>query len=143
MTRTSLSMSLAALSAGALLATAPLAMARGGDDGGRDDRRDDRREDVRVFGSCTNSSNVKLKLSDEDGRIETELEVDQNRNGVPWRVRIFQNGRLVRSAVGVTRAPSGSFEVRRVLANRPGTDVIRGVARNLRSGAVCRVTARW
>ena len=29
---------------------------------------------------------AKLKLSAENGRIEVEFEVDQNRNGVPWTV---------------------------------------------------------
>lgn len=133
-TRSALTIAAAALSAGALLATAPLAAARGGDDG--------RRADVRVNGSCTGASDVKLKLSPEDGGIETELEVDQNRNGVTWRVVLTQNGTVVRRATTVTRAPSGSFEVRRVLVNRAGTDVVVGVATNPRGGEVCRVTAR-
>ena len=40
--------------------------------------------DVLVRGTCTANSTSKLKLSAEDGRIEVEFEVDQNRNGVPW-----------------------------------------------------------
>ncbi|HEV2726693.1 MAG TPA: hypothetical protein VGV34_00275, partial [Solirubrobacterales bacterium] len=35
--------------------------------------------DVRKAGSCTGSTSAKIKLSPEDGRIETEFEVDQNR----------------------------------------------------------------
>ena len=38
--------------------------------------------DVIVQGRCTAASTAKLKLSAENGRIEVEFEVDQNRNGV-------------------------------------------------------------
>ena len=51
--------------------------------------------DVRVAGKCTRASVSKLKLSPENGRIEVELEVDQNRNGVRWVVSLSQNGRKV------------------------------------------------
>lgn len=37
--------------------------------------------DVRAVGSCTKSTTSKIKLSEENGRIEVEFEVDQNRNG--------------------------------------------------------------
>ncbi len=33
-----------------------------------------------------------VKLSKEDGRIEVEFEVDQNRNGVRWHVVLLRNG---------------------------------------------------
>ena len=55
---------------------------------------------------------AKLKLSREDAGTEVEFEVDQNRNGVRWRVVLFRNGTQVASRVRVTRAPSGSFEAR-------------------------------
>jgi len=71
---------------------------------------------VRVRGACTAGSESKLKLSREDGRVEVEFEVDQNRNGVPWKVTLRRNGRLVASTTATTRAPSGSFTVRRVVA---------------------------
>ena len=90
------------------LTTASVASAKGG-------------HGVRVSGTCTQSSTAKLKLSREDGRIEVELEVDQNRNGVPWRVTIRRNGSLVASTRAVTRGPSGSFSVRRLVAGAHGT----------------------
>ncbi len=83
---------------GALLALAPAALAKDGD--------------VRVAGTCTEASSSKLKLSREDAGTEVEFEVDQNRNGVRWRVVLFRNGTQVASRVRVTRAPSGSFEAR-------------------------------
>jgi hypothetical protein len=83
---------------GALLALAPAALAKDGD--------------VRGAGTCTKASSSKLKLSREDAGTEVEFEVDQNRNGVRWRVVLFRNGTQVASRVRVTRAPSGSFEAR-------------------------------
>lgn len=84
--------------------------------------------DLRVAGKCTRASTSKLKLSRENGRIEVEFEVDQNRNGVTWQVQIHSNGTLVASTTATTRPPSGSFEVRRVIANAPGTDRVAATA---------------
>lgn len=94
--------------------------------------------DVLVQGTCTGATTSKLKLSEEDGRIEVEFEVDQNRVGRRWRVTIVQNGRTVFSGIRRTLAPSGSFEARRMLANRPGADRIVARARALAGGETCR-----
>jgi 2-methylaconitate cis-trans-isomerase PrpF len=96
--------------------------------------------DVRARAACTKGSTAKLVLSRDDGRIETELEVDQNRNGVRWKVTLLRNGRRVASANATTRAPSGSFEVRRRLSDRAGTDRITARARNA-AGETCTVRA--
>jgi hypothetical protein len=48
--------------------------------------------DVLVRGSCTGPTTSKLKLSEEDGRIEIEFEVDQNRSGVRWTVTLGRSG---------------------------------------------------
>ncbi len=77
---------------------------------------------VRVAGVCTASSTSKLKLKGEDGRIEVEFEVDQNRNGVRWNVVLLQNGRRIARMARVTRAPSGSFTVRKLAADTSATD---------------------
>jgi hypothetical protein len=92
------------------LTVAPLATAKGGDD-------------VRVRGTCTQGSTAKLKLSREDRGIEIEFEVDQNRNGVSWKVTLRRNGTLVASKTVKTHAPSGSFELRRVVSGTHGTIV--------------------
>jgi hypothetical protein len=95
--------------------------------------------DVRRVGTCTGNATTKIKLSPENGRIETEFEVDQNRNGVTWRVVIRRNGNVAVRTTATTRPPSGSFEVRRLLANGPGPDTIAARATSP-GGQVC--TAR-
>ena len=95
--------------------------------------------DVRVAGACTASSSAKLKLSPENGRIEVEFEVDQNRNGVVWRVSLFRNGVRITSTTATTRGPSGSFESRRVVS-RAGTPTRITAVATRSSGERC--TAR-
>jgi len=98
--------------------------------------------DVLVAGRCTQASTSKLKLSEENGRIEVEFEVDQNRNGVRWNVVLRRNGSRVARLVRTTRPPSGSFEARKVVSNRPRADVIRARA-TTRDGEVCTARATW
>ncbi len=113
----------------ATLAAAPAAQARAGD--------------VIERGSCSSGSTWKLKLSDEDGRIEVEIEVDQNVVGDTWRVRIRHDGELVFRGRRTTQAPSGSFEVRIVEPNHAGADRFVGKARNLSTDEVCRGVATF
>ena len=112
MSKPRVALTIVALTALALLSLGSPALAKDGD--------------VLVRGTCTGPSTAKLKLSEENGRIEVEFEVDQNRNGVRWNIVLTRNGGRVAELARVTRAPSGSFEARRVLANadrrrcRPG-----------------------
>ena len=99
--------------------------------------------DVIRRGSCSGASAWKLKLSPENGRIEVEFEVDQNRVGRRWRVTLRRNGVRIFRAIRVTRAPSGSFEVRRVARNGSGRDRFVARARNLRSRESCRGVATF
>jgi len=85
---------------------------------------------------CTGNASAKIKAKHDDGRIEVEFEVDQNRNGVRLNVSIRRNGARVVSTTATTRAPSGSFSVERKIANRAGTDRITARARTS-SGQVC------
>ena len=98
--------------------------------------------DIRVRGTCTKSSTSKLKLSEEDGRIEVEFEVDQNRNGVRWNVVIAQNGRQRVRTMRVTKAPSGSFEARVLAPNTSGRDTFKARATSP-SGEVCTAQASF
>jgi hypothetical protein len=102
----------------------PVASAKGGDG-------------VKVRGTCTQSSTAKLKLSREDRGVEVEFEVDQNRNGVPWKVSLRRNGTLVTATTATTRGPSGSFSLHRVT---PGTSG-KIVAVATRSGERCTAQA--
>ena len=127
MTRTKVALTLVLSGALALLALGSPALAKDGD--------------VLVRGSCSARSAVKLKLSDEDGRIEAEVEVDQNRNGVPWTVVLTRDGARVARLTRVTKAPSGSFTARKLVANPAGADVVRAVA--TRRGESCTARATW
>lgn len=98
--------------------------------------------DKLVRGTCTKASTSKLKLSEEDGRLEVEFEVDQNRNGVRWTVVLSRPSGVIVRTTRVTRRPSGSFELRRVVADRPGTDLINARATSP-SGEVCRASATF
>jgi hypothetical protein len=91
---------------------------------------------TRVAGTCTDGSSVKLKAKPDDGRLEVELEVDQNRNGVTWAVRIRRDGVLVVRRNATTHAPSGSFSVERKIGNPAGSDRIAARATSP-SGEVC------
>jgi hypothetical protein len=118
---------LAALAA-TLLALAPTALASQSK-GGRG---------VIKTGKCTASSTWKLKVKSDDGRIETEFEVDQNRVGKRWRVTLMRNGSSAFSGIRTTVAPSGSFSVRRLLASSAGGNRIVASAKALQSGESCR-----
>ena len=108
---------------GAMVATAPAASAK--------------TVVAQTSGQCSLGSHWKMKAKPDNGRMEFELEVDSNRNGQRWTVRITNNRRLVFAGSRVTLAPSGSFEVDRLTANRAGVDHFVGVARNLHTNEVC------
>jgi hypothetical protein len=99
--------------------------------------------DVIRRGSCSGASDWKLKLSPQNGQIEVEYEVDSNRVGQTWAVRIRHNGDLVFSGTRMTKAPSGSFTVRIVEPNRAGDDVFRGRAVNAATGETCTGSATF
>ena len=51
--------------------------------------------------------------------------------------------RAVGQGTATTKAPSGSFEVRRVVVDAPGTDKLVFRARNPRTDEVCRGVVRF
>jgi hypothetical protein len=116
--RTRLLIATAAITAGftaPFLAAATPAFASGG--GG-----------VSSSGACTNGGHFELKAKHDDGRIEMEYQVDSNRAGQVWAVRITDNGTVVVARQATTAGPSGSFTVRKVIANQPGLDKIHARA---------------
>lgn len=112
-----------------IMAAAPLASANDGD--------------VIREGRCSGRSDWKLKLSPEDGRIEVEYEVDQNRVGDTWKVRLKHDGKRFFKGKRTTKGASGSFELRRVRPNHGGKDGFKAKAINLRTAEVCRGHARF
>lgn len=130
-----------ALAAG-VLAAAPLAAARNGADDGSASSRGGggKAAVVRVAGTCTDGSTAKLKIKPDNGRVEVEFEVDENRNRSRWGVALKRNGKRVVSRAAVTRAPSGSFSVKARVARSPRTRIV-AVARRAATGEVCRATA--
>lgn len=90
-------------------------------------------------GSCSGlGADWKLKAKHDDGRIETEFEVDQNVVGRRWNVVIRRNGVVVFRGARLTRPPSGSFSINRRIGNAAGRDRIVATARSASGGAVCR-----
>jgi hypothetical protein len=99
--------------------------------------------DVRRTGSCSQFGRYDLKLSPQNGRIEVEFEVDVNRRGQRYRVRLFHGGQRVRQGVFTTRGPSGSFTVRDVEGDRRGRDRFRARAFLVGGGNRCGGSARF
>jgi hypothetical protein len=95
-------------------------------------------DDVIRRGSCSGSTDWKVKASPEDGRIEVEGEIDSNQNGQTWHWRLRHNGSLSAKGTATTQGPSGSFEVRRLVVDAAGTDHIVFRARNPQTDEVCR-----
>ncbi|GAA5022178.1 hypothetical protein GCM10023258_12190 [Terrabacter aeriphilus] len=99
--------------------------------------------EVRATGTCSAGVTAKLKAKQDDARIQVEFEVDANRNGQRWNVVLSDNLVVVHRGTATTVAPSGSFTVRKLIANRAGSDVIRATATNPTTGAVCRAALTY
>jgi hypothetical protein len=109
----------------------------GDDKGGQRDIA--KRRAKRVSGHCSSDSSAKLKVKRDDGRLETEFEVDQNRNDVRWTVRIRRDGKSVVKTSATTKAPSGSFSIERRIGDPVGSDRIVAKATSP-SGEVCKAS---
>jgi hypothetical protein len=156
--------------AAALALVAPAAFARGGgddgpgDDHGRDaaalvakghddppgdDHGGERGRDPQsrsrvsdgVAGVCTLKSTSKLKANPpRNGGIQVEFEVESHVLGQVWSVRLKDKGAAFFTGSATTLAPEGSFELRKLAPNQPGTDVIAASATNRETGETCRAT---
>ena len=93
--------------------------------------------DVRSTGKCSGNSTTKIKAKQRDGRLEVEFEVDQNKNGVVWSVKLKDNGNVAFKGSARTKAPSGSFSVEKAIDDQAGSDTVKGVARNSDTGERC------
>ncbi len=121
--RTRTKVAVMALAATMLLAVAPAAHAGG--------------TEVIRQGSCSASSDWKLKIKPDNSRLELEFEVDSNVAGQTWNVAIRQNGSRIFNGSRVTQGPSGSFELRRRPADTAGADRFVARATNPGTGEIC------
>jgi hypothetical protein len=93
---------------------------------------------VRTSGGCSGGAHWKVKAKPDDGRIEVEGEIDSDRSGQVWHWALRHNGSRSASGSSTTAGTSGSFEVRRRMADLAGTD--RVVFRATHGQQVCRGT---
>jgi len=94
-------------------------------------------DEVERRGSCSGSTDWKIKAKPDDGRLEVEAEIDSNRNGQKWRWVLRRNGKVADRGTSTTHGPSGSFSIERKTGNAGGKDSFRFRAVNKRSGEVC------
>lgn len=87
-----------------------------------------------VNGTCTAGSTIKGKAAADNGQLQVDFEVDQNKNGVTWNWTIARSTALLASGTAVTKAPSGAFSVRRLVSLGP----VQITA--TRAGEVCTVS---
>jgi hypothetical protein len=92
---------------------------------------------VSSSGSCSSAGTWKLKAKHDNARIDVEAEVDTKKVGQAWSWQLTDNAVKVASGTARTVAPSGSFTVNRLIANRAGTDRISLRATNAATGQVC------
>ena len=130
---------LATLTAASLLALgAPAVASHGGDDPAGDDHGGGGGgHDGRVVktGSCSDGADWKLKVKNNDNRLEVEGEVDSNQTGQDWTWKIKDNGVVAAKGSSTTGGRSGSFSVERKIANNAGTDQV--TFRATHAGEVC------
>ncbi len=93
---------------------------------------------VIASGTCSIASTWKLKAKLDNGRVDVEADVDSNRVGQKWAWALLDNGVKFASGTATTVAPSGSFSVNRLTANRAGTDKIVFKASTASTGETCR-----
>ena len=92
-------------------------------------------DDVVRRGSCSGSTDWKIKAKTDNGRVEVESEIDSNHAGQTWRWVLTHDGSVAARGNSTTRAPSGSFSVDRRTDNDAGTDSFR--FRAVHGGEVC------
>lgn len=96
-------------------------------------------DDVRVRGTCTGSSQARLRVRADDGRLRIELELANRGPATRWRVVILRERRLAWR--GTVHARRGStIRVRRSYRDWFGAETVTVRAVALR-GEACRATA--
>jgi hypothetical protein len=127
---------IAVLAAGGALAVAAPSAAQAGDDDGSSSEAD-----VRVELSCSRQSEIRLRLrTRDDDRLRVEVEVRTPRRGTSWTLVMIHERRLVLRVRRETGDSSGSFSLRRTIADWPGRDTVT-VRATGPAGETCRASA--
>jgi hypothetical protein len=90
-------------------------------------------------GACSAASTWTLKLKLDNGRIESDVEVDSPAAGQVWTFVMKDNGVKFASGSRTTGA-GGSFSVTKFATNQAGTDKITVNSKNTVTGEVCRAS---
>jgi hypothetical protein len=98
--------------------------------------------DVVKAGTCTKRSSSTLSLSNENGNLQVEFEVDMNVANRWWLVIISKNGKQVYKRNHLTNAASGSFDARKVILGGL-TGSITAKATSNSTGEVCTAAAKY
>ncbi|GAB2449272.1 hypothetical protein GCM10027062_33170 [Nocardioides hungaricus] len=93
-------------------------------------------------GSCSGTTDWKIKADPNDGRMEVEAEIDSFRSGQTWRWTLKRDGNVVDTGRSTTRGPSGSFDVDRRTPDPAGRDTFTFRAVNPGTGEVCLARVR-
>ena len=117
------------------VAVSVLALAASGPAAARDGA-----DEVRARSVCGGGTSSELRLERDDGELEVRFELDHDRAGVPWRVALVHERRVVWRVDARRTRSNGDLEVRRTLRDLPGTDTVSVRAVGPR-GLVCRATA--
>lgn len=97
-------------------------------------------DDVEQRGSCkgTGDSNWRLRVKEDDGRLEVEGRVYSGRAGQRWNWKILHDGDVSFQGRARTYGSSGKLEVERQVVDVSGYDAIGWRARNPHTGERCR-----
>jgi len=100
---------------------------------------DDGPDDVRRTGTCSRSSELRLRLRSDDDVVRVEVEIETSRHGSRWAVILLHERRI--AFRGNLRTDDGrSIELRRSEPNWFGVDsfIVRATGPR---GETCRVSA--
>lgn len=92
--------------------------------------------DVEKHGRCTGAAHWELEADHEGGRLEMEFEVNAQKAGVNWKVKLSHDGSVFDSLTKTTNH-EGNFEVDRYVKDTSGTDTL-GAKATSPSGQVCK-----
>jgi hypothetical protein len=89
------------------------------------------------LGHCSGSTDWEMEVYLEDGRIESEFEVDHSRSGAHWDWTMKNDGSRFANGHATIASGRDSFVVVRFSTNGPGPDTIVSRAVNRATGEVC------